>query len=282
MNLDSKIPSYCRVAFSLPMHLIQSFRLYHSLMESDFNICISPDQEQNFVYLAQYFEIHYSLKTGDCPVLPDVTLSHEKPTTRIGDLERRLIFPHGIVKRCREKWSAVRPVCFAFCGLLTDKRKAILEQWSRSMDCEIPAQVYPLDHIGKAPQIPVEPVELYLWASKRGRRFPVKVWDDAYYELLAGSQFVICPNGDFVWTYRFLEAVLCGAIPVVEESCDLYEGFEYHRMGDAKGSMKWSFEIAERNYTRAVQMLTIPKDDINRALMTELSKFNLVHQKVRA
>ena len=36
-----------------------------------------------------------------------------------------------------------------------------------------------------------------------------------YYDPLQSTRFALAPDGDFPWTYRFLEAIMCGAIPVV-------------------------------------------------------------------
>ena len=47
---------------------------------------------------------------------------------------------------------------------------------------------------------------------------------------MAKSKFVLCPNGDFIWTYRFFEAIACGAIPIIEDDLPLYDGFQYYKM----------------------------------------------------
>lgn len=88
---------------------------------------------------------------------------------------------------------------------------------------------------------------------------------------MAKSQFVVCPNGTFVWTYRFFEAALCGAIPIVEDTCDLYEGFVFYRMSDPVAKLIWTHEIAEHNFRQAERLLTIPVEDLNRAVAQALS-----------
>lgn len=37
--------------------------------------------------------------------------------------------------------------------------------------------------------------------------FQKKSWDTEYYDILSQSKFVICPSGDFIWSYRFFEAI---------------------------------------------------------------------------
>ena len=46
---------------------------------------------------------------------------------------------------------------------------------------------------------------------------------------LLRSKFVLWPNRDYIWSYRFFETVMSGAIPIVEED-GAYERFDYFRM----------------------------------------------------
>ncbi len=91
-----------------------------------------------------------------------------------------------------------------------------------------------------------------------GREFPFKSLDLDYYETLSRSQFVLCPNGDFIWTYRFFEAIMCGAIPLIEEKCDSYDGFRYSLMTEDANSLVWSEEDALFNYDKCMELLTYP------------------------
>ena len=69
---------------------------------------------------------------------------------------------------------------------------------------------------------------------------------------------VLCPNGDFVWTYRFFEAAMCGAIPVVENTCPHYDGFVHYAMKDDPRNYRWSLETAIHNFNLCREKLTIP------------------------
>jgi hypothetical protein len=130
--------------------------------------------------------------------------------------------------------------------------------------------------IGHEPSGTVQVVDnLTVWSSRRGRRFPLKVWDPAYYEHLARSQFVLCPSGDYVWTYRFFEAVLCGAIPVVEEACPAYEGFRYHRADEIASQFVWTREVAEHNARLCRRRITVARERLDeelRRLVSERSR----------
>jgi hypothetical protein len=98
------------------------------------------------------------------------------------------------------------------------------------------------------------------------RVWPGKAWDDDYYTVLGRSGLTACPDGDFVWTYRFLEAALCGSIPVVESFCNHYEGFRYYRMAGVPTSMKWRRDWAEHNFWVARNRLTVTHDELRQAV----------------
>jgi hypothetical protein len=100
--------------------------------------------------------------------------------------------------------------------------------------------------------------------SDRGWRHPTKAWDPQYFQLLSNSQFVLCPDGRYVWTYRFFEAVLCGAIPIIQNWCPLYDGFRYYTMDDPLDTLKWSRNDALHNFKMCCDRLTIPHERMNK------------------
>lgn len=102
-----------------------------------------------------------------------------------------------------------------------------------------------------------------LGASGKGRVLPGKAWDENYFKMLTQSRFVLCPVGDCVWTYRFFESAMCGAIPIVEASCASYQGFRYFTMEDDISTLKWSAEIAEYNFNLCRERLTVPRELLN-------------------
>ncbi|MGB5326518.1 MAG: exostosin family protein, partial [Pseudomonadales bacterium] len=105
--------------------------------------------------------------------------------------------------------------------------------------------------------------DLLLWESDRGRKFPIKAWDNEYFKVLANSEFVLCPSGDYVWSYRFFEAALCGAIPIVEESCNAYNGFRFLTFNDEISDLKWSKVDSEHNFKTCVESITVPSSVLN-------------------
>lgn len=86
---------------------------------------------------------------------------------------------------------------------------------------------------------------------------------------------MLCPSGDYVWSYRFFESILCGAIPVIEEYCEAYNGFRFQYMSEKASNLKWSKEDAEYNFNLCVERLTIPQRDLDNEILKQLEKIKL-------
>lgn len=220
-----------RILLDLPLFQIQGLRLLHALTETGRAIEVLPEHIPRLSTLRRHFEVPCAAAVWPRRALPGVEIHHRQPRTVVGRVERPLIFPHAVLKHCRERWPPARPVAFSFAGLMTPSRRTALAGWT---DC----------------------ADVVLKPSDRGRTFPGKAWDDDYFQLLCRSRFALCPNGDHVWTYRFFEAAMCGAIPVVETRCALYEGFAVHELGDAE--FDWSEAAAEHNFALCAERLTVP------------------------
>ena len=272
----------------VPYRLIQSVRLVHALMETGHRVHIHPEHRDRFSRLEEVFGIAYVLGVDGVPRLPAVAIDHRAPLTSIGNIRRPLIFPHAIARRCRAMWATSRAVRFSFAGLVTESRRQVLGDWVQTVDPDArhklgtdDARVSFIRSLVRKPQrflerwrkrsVSVDTGEVVFWSSRRGRHFPGKSWDEEYFQLLARSQFVLCPTGDFVWTYRFFEAALCGAMPIIEKSCDAYAGFRYRTMADTAGDLTWRSEDAEHNYARCCELLTVPGDVLNEEVEALLS-----------
>lgn len=88
--------------------------------------------------------------------------------------------------------------------------------------------------------------------SNKGRE--TKAFDAAYYAELSKSQLALCPRGDYVWSYRFYEAILCGAIPVITDEWPDTAGYNFYRIVDADWAaitkLPYRRDWAETNYAR--------------------------------
>ena len=263
----------------LPFHLLQAVRLTHALMESDADVRVPPEHADKFSALRREFDASYEAAGVGTPVLCRFRIDHQTPRTSVGNLERPLIFPHAIIERCRSYWPAQRDLRVTFAGLITPERKGVLDAWlareypgvSVPLTAQQPPSLLarlfrraPRERIPK--EVQVAHGEVTIWSSDAGRRFPDKSWDDGYYRTLARSEFVLCPSGDFTWSYRFFESLLCGAVPIVQEPCAAYEGFEFLVMGEPLGTDAWTPERAEHNFRLASERLSLPLGALNSEL----------------
>ena len=130
--------------------------------------------------------------------LPINVIHEEIPKTFIGDEEFTLIFPKSMFE-----YESDKIIDIIFIGKMTDTRKEFLNQFDATI------------------------IE-----SLRGRDKTTKGFDESYFQEMSKAKFVLCPNGDFVWTYRFFEAMIFKAIPVIEDDCSLYSGYRFYRKGD--------------------------------------------------
>jgi hypothetical protein len=145
---------------------------------------------------------------NECKRYAKVDVVHaEIPKTIIDGVEYTLVFPKflfdfGYYKKC---------YTVTFEGVITEKRARFFNIF--------------LAQYGQVKNS-------FIRYSGNGRDKKKKVFDKAYFETLGQSQFVLCPDGDFVWSYRFFEAIICNAIPIVENDSPLYEGYKYYKLGD--------------------------------------------------
>lgn len=214
--------------FSLQLNLLQNIRFASALLELDKDIAIPVKWLDTFKHLNKYFDIPFKVCSGDCESM-DIGYNHTKPEVSIGKIKRPLVFPMCMIEYC--KWGH-KERKFVFSGIMT-KRKSILDKFIKNN--------------------PDENIEIK--ASTNGRTLPIKAWDDEYYKGLMKSEFVLCPDGDFVWTYRFFEAIICGAIPVIENKCDLYDGFFYYDMGSK--DIVYREDMAKKNLELLKERFTL-------------------------
>ncbi|HIB37298.1 hypothetical protein [Mesonia sp.] len=253
--------------------LIQKIRAIQALSELNIDLIVEPSEEEKYKLLRQYFEMQYEI--GDSQKLINtkefLKIDHSLPSTSLFTIEKPLIFPKSILFNLKEKWNLEKKnINYSFCGLITPKRKKTLELWieksqskkislpnSKKLIIKIKKRIF--SYLNLQRFLINKYGNLHIWSSNRGRIFPVKSWDKNYYNFLLSSKFVLCPSGDYIWTYRFFEAIMCGAIPIVEESCPSYNGFKYYNMTDNLNDLKCNKEIIEFNYKLCIERLTLSK-----------------------
>jgi len=265
-------------AVNLPLQYLQAIRLTHALMESDYTVHIPEEHQDKFSRLKDVFNLEYQIGMEGVPILNSVKFNHTHPSSQIGSIKRTLIFPKASFDYCGQIWSDKRNIRICFAGLVTEKRKISLEKWFKnnfpSSRFKLPTKERFIIRLGNKlfrqlnlPTLPstykTELNGVVFWSSNRGRVFPVKAWDEEYFRLLADSQFVLCPSGEYIWTYRFFESIMCGAIPIIEKSCPAYEGFRYFTMDDSISSLDWSEEDINYNFQLCFERLTVSLEELN-------------------
>lgn len=263
-----------KLFFDTPIHLIQQVRLIHSLAETSIPICVPPSEYKKLEVLKRKFKIKSLQEKGDKEDMMSLSqfifFKHDIPITQVGNLSRNLIFPHQITRYCKTLWRKKRKYRFLFIGFLTAERKQLIDTWlyknfptaentinlkdnfifrvKRKIVLKFNLNINLHKKIG----------DFVITSSIKGRSFPGKSWDENYYKNLSNSKFVLCPAGDFTWSYRFFESILCGAIPVVESDCDVYKGFIYYKIEDSAEDFCWNENDANFNYNLCVEKITIP------------------------
>lgn len=241
---------------------------------------LSPSTKSMLRPLCERFGVSFIFSRREAPTCDIVKLCHRTPSIQVGSINRTLLFPHRVTSDLRSRWPRRRGIRFGFAGLVTQSRSQALSRWLGThfgLNVEVP--ITPngsrlASRIASFIGVEAHPSrlrfgELQLRVSQGGRQLKRKAWDDGYYKELLETKFQLCPNGDFIWTYRFFEAILCGAIPIVEDDCGAYDGFHFYRMSDDPRSLDWSPELVMHNYTLAVDRLTVSHSDIRAQIMGE-------------
>ena len=253
---------------------IQELRAIQALSDLNIEINIVRNEEYKFSLLRDRFNMSFNTLNGEQDLIDYknlILIDHSKPRTSILSISKPLIYSRKIPLYLKEQWTKKRPYQFSFSGLITSQRKTILENWinnKSSEKIEIKEEtisrkiIRKINNYVSLGNILIKQYgNLYLWSSEKGRVFPIKTWDKEYYGFLLKSKFVLCPSGDFIWTYRFFEAIMCGAIPVVEESCESYHGFKFYMMSDKNDEIKYDKGMVDYNFELLLERLTISETE---------------------
>ena len=205
------------------MDTIQSIRLFHALSEAGVELSITEDNKAKLEYLNSYFTIPYSIKSEEKD-LPNLKIFHEElPGCSFFDKKLSLVYPKEVFYYLKNRRPAKRYNKLFFQGTITEKRKKEIEKIEKTSVLKVKS-----------------------FSSDSGIVCPIKCWDSSYYSTMAKFKFVFCPDGDFIWTYRFFEAIMCGCIPVIQNTCPLYEGFKYFTENDLH-NLSYDEEIVKHN-----------------------------------
>jgi len=122
---------------------------------------------------------------------------------------------------------------------------------------------------------PFQPPEAVIVYSDDGRNAEKKkIFNTEYFEGLSKAEFGLCPhqlnwkgNRETMWTYRFIECCMVGAIPVVFDRTPLSEAFTqgivFYTDSEVLGrDIAYSRETAEANYAAAYEKHTLGAQQI--------------------
>jgi|688.fasta_scaffold635732_1 hypothetical protein len=122
-----------------------------------------------------------------------IKIDHQQGTAIIDDkyIAKTIIFPQYLISYTRQYYYLDKTLDYYFKGMITANRQWILQYDKKNTI---------LEH------------------STYGRNIKLKYQiDNDYYYNMSRSKFVLCPIGDCNWSYRFFEAIICGAIPVLKD-----------------------------------------------------------------
>lgn len=261
---------------------IQELRAIQAISEIGAIIAIPSKQKSKFSLLKEKFQMDFQIseeKKGT-KLSELLSINHEKPETGISNIKKPLIFPIAITNYCKTRWKEERAYKYTFAGLITKSRHDLIRDWvsnnitkdkfslpiTDSFINKKRSKIFNFFNIDSTVSKTIG--NLIIWSSNRGRKFPIKSWDDEYFKVLGDSQFVLCPSGVCIWSYRFFESILCGAIPIVESNCEAYEGFRFKYMSDDASKFVWSKEDAEYNYNLCLERITVAPELLKQVIAT--------------
>lgn len=107
----------------------------------------------------------------------------------------------------------------------------------------------------KAHYVPLGPFDYTL--KREGfvpKEVPIEqrnIFDQRYYELMCQSQFALCPAGDRLWSMRFYEALMCNAIPILENRWHhrtIREALRNYKFYTTRDKFVYHAQWVEHNY----------------------------------
>lgn len=217
------------------INLLQEVRVLHSLCDNGVTLFCDQTQYNKLKPLVDKFkcDIRVGNSTSSTNLTNLLQIHHNTPITKIGDVTKPLIFPKTLIEFC-QKDNLEKMGKIYFRGLITDKRK---ESISKLQSTNL--------------------LETIIDSSMKGRQFPIKTFDEDYFNDMKKYKFIFCPDGDFVWSYRFFESVMCGGIPIVENDSPLYSGFKYYVLNQGITSIDYNEEWVDHNLTHLKNNFTL-------------------------
>jgi len=209
---------YCKdslvyVDISNQKNRVQEIRLYASMLEAGWNLYVSKDQLSS---LRQIKGIKTGTTSNKKKVDITILTNHSMPITSINNVASELIFPEWFFNKNNDLSKSDKAI---FEGLVTKERIKYLARMLDHGRLREKLCLYTF-YIGKkysgfivGKLLSTRNVRIKF--SFKGRKKDFKLYDNDYFYNLGSNKFVICPPGDFVWTYRLFETVIVKSIPII-------------------------------------------------------------------
>lgn len=176
-------------------------------------------KKQTYFFREALLEQNESIENID-----SVQCNHENATCSCNNKTYRLIFPYKL-KNIVDGFGFTKTINYNFIGNPSPKR-----DWIKDFRHD----------------------NSFIHFTKEGRAKSKGYYDPDYYRTLCKSKFTLCPEGDFLWTYRFYEAILCKSIPIVKQVFPDYHNFTFYYYY-AKHMHVYDSSIYENNYEKLLR-----------------------------
>lgn len=226
-------------------HIYASFRTgLRKLLKSKSSGLFSLKQEA-ILYIAL-------CEIGINPSKIEINIDHKNGTAEAAGVQLGLVFPKIFFNLAREMHREEKEFDFCFDGYVgvDEGRRTMLEPFAERNSI--------------------------INFTRTGRELQSKgSFNCDYYELLARSKFALCPHQEdwpypnsVIWTYRFVEACMAGAVPVVFTKTPLSEEFTagltyYHDDIVLQSHPPFTKNILQQNYEVAMSRFTLSNTQTN-------------------
>lgn len=230
----------------IKQHRIQDIRAIQAILESksyeDCSFCVEKSLYKILNSLNNHFNQNYNIKTcyDDCNYIDfNIEIDHTAPSTKINDIHYSILFPKSLILNLSQSWGGRQ--LSSFSGLPTISRLNIINKIltggikkrifiTKSRINMILYKLFPK----KSFKTIYRKNNIMITFINNGRLEKFKYIDSKYYNLMLSSEHIFCFDGDYIWTYRFFEAIMCGCTPVIENFHGIYEGYFFITLADYK------------------------------------------------
>lgn len=108
--------------------------------------------------------------------------------------------------------------------------------------------------------------------NARGRGKQKYEFDANYYQSMCNAEFVLAPTDVYPWSYRFLEAIICQCIPILNSTerdmLAVAGGFHFYRTNE---DHVWREDWVQDNWQKLLKLHTLSTDaDLRKTLQSLL------------